>query len=91
MRQFGVHSAGSPALVGNTSLSLNLERKIGEFLGMDHVILFSTGWAAGYGVIKGLVRSAGTARDEEEPQPAGARDRGAPRRLATCARKGARS
>jgi 7-keto-8-aminopelargonate synthetase-like enzyme len=58
MRQFGVHSAGSPALVGNTSLSLSLERKIGDFLGMDHVSLFSTGWAAGYGVIKGLVRSS---------------------------------
>lgn len=58
MRQFGVHSAGSPALVGNTSLSLALERKIGAFLGLEHVSLFSTGWAAGYGVIKGLVRSS---------------------------------
>jgi len=58
MREFGVHSAGSPALVGNTSLSLALERKIGDFLGMGHVSLFSTGWAAGYGVIKGLVRSS---------------------------------
>lgn len=58
MRQFGVHSAGSPALVGNTSLSLDLERKIGDFLDMEHVSLFSTGWAAGYGVIKGLVRSS---------------------------------
>lgn len=53
---FGVHSAGSPALVGNTSLSLALERKIGEFLKTDHVVLFPTGWAAGFGVIKGLVR-----------------------------------
>ncbi|GAA0867521.1 hypothetical protein GCM10009116_00690 [Brevundimonas basaltis] len=56
--QFGVHSAGSPALVGNTSLSLTLERKIGEFLKTEHVALFPTGWAAGYGVIKGLVRSS---------------------------------
>ncbi len=56
MRDFGVHSAGSPALVGNTSLSIALERKIGEFLGYDHVSLYPTGWAAGYGVIKGLVR-----------------------------------
>jgi glycine C-acetyltransferase len=54
--EFGVHSAGSPALVGNTSLSLALERKIGEFLEMDQVILFPTGWAAGFGVVKGLVR-----------------------------------
>ena len=56
MRKFGVQSAGSPALVGNTSLSLALERKIAAFLDADHVSLFPTGWAAGFGVIKGLVR-----------------------------------
>lgn len=56
MRDYGVHSAGSPALVGNTSLSLALEKKIADFLGYDHVALFPTGWAAGFGVIKGLVR-----------------------------------
>jgi glycine C-acetyltransferase len=56
--QYGVHSAGSPALVGNTTPSVALERKIAEFLKMDEVVLFPTGWAAGYGVIKGLVRSA---------------------------------
>ncbi|HEV2533543.1 aminotransferase class I/II-fold pyridoxal phosphate-dependent enzyme [Phenylobacterium sp.] len=54
---FGVHSAGSAALVGNTSHSVLLERKIAEFCGMPEAILFPTGWAAGYGVIKGLVRS----------------------------------
>lgn len=58
MRDFGVHSAGSPALVGNTSLSLALERKIADFLQYDHVALYPTGWAAGFGVIKGLVRSS---------------------------------
>lgn len=56
MREYGVHSAGSPALVGNTSLSIALEKKIGDFLGYDNVALFPTGWAAGFGVIKGLVR-----------------------------------
>jgi len=55
---YGVHNAGSPALVGNTTHSVALERKIAEFLQMDHVALFPTGWAAGFGVIKGLVRSA---------------------------------
>lgn len=54
----GVHSAGSPALVGNTSYSVALERKIAQFLNMDEVVLFPTGWAAGFGVVKGLVRSA---------------------------------
>ena len=54
----GVHSAGSPALVGNTSYSVALERKIADFLAMEHVVLYPTGWAAGFGVVKGLVRSA---------------------------------
>lgn len=54
----GVHSAGSPALVGNTSYSVKLERKIADFLQMKEVVLYPTGWAAGFGVIKGLVRSA---------------------------------
>lgn len=54
----GVHSAGSPALVGNTSHSVALEHKISEFLAMEHVVLYPTGWGAGFGVVKGLVRSA---------------------------------
>jgi glycine C-acetyltransferase len=54
----GVHSAGSPALVGNTSHSVALERKIADFLKMEEVVLYPTGWGAGFGVIKGLVRSA---------------------------------
>lgn len=53
----GVHSAGSPALVGNTATSVALEREIADFLGMQESLLFPTGWAAGFGVIKGLVRS----------------------------------
>jgi 7-keto-8-aminopelargonate synthetase-like enzyme len=58
VREFGVHSAGSPALVGNTRHSIALERKIADFLNMPEAILFPTGWAAGYGAIRGLVRSA---------------------------------
>jgi glycine C-acetyltransferase len=57
MKSFGVHSAGSPALVGNTSLSLALEKRVAEFLGYEEVALFPTGWAAGFGAIKGLVRA----------------------------------
>lgn len=54
----GVHSAGSAALVGNTSHSVALEHKIADFLRMEEVVLYPTGWAAGFGVVKGLVRSA---------------------------------
>lgn len=56
--EYGVHSAGSPALVGNTTHSLALERRIADFLKMEESILFPTGWAAGFGVIKGLVRTS---------------------------------
>ena len=55
--EYGVHSAGSSALSGNTRHSLQLEQTIAEFLGCDHAVLYPTGWAAGYGVIRGLVRS----------------------------------
>ncbi len=54
--EYGVHSAGSSVLVGNTSVSLALERRISRFVDAEHVSLFPTGWAAGFGVIKGLVR-----------------------------------
>jgi 7-keto-8-aminopelargonate synthetase-like enzyme len=55
--EFGVHSAGSPVLVGNTSSSVALERQLAAFVNMQEVVLYPTGWAAGFGVIKGLVRS----------------------------------
>lgn len=54
--EYGVHSAGSPAFLGSTQYSLALERTIADFLGMQHIVLYPTGWAAGFGVIKGLVR-----------------------------------
>ena len=54
--RYGVHSAGSPALMGNTTLSVALERRLCEFLGMRSCSLFPTGWGAGYGAIKTLVR-----------------------------------
>ncbi|MDP4199132.1 MAG: aminotransferase class I/II-fold pyridoxal phosphate-dependent enzyme [Bacteroidota bacterium] len=56
LHTFGPHSAGSPVLTGNTTLSSRLEREISDFVGMEHVLLFPTGWAAGFGAITGLVR-----------------------------------
>lgn len=55
--EFGVHSAGSGAFLGNTKFSLALERAISEFLQLEHTLLYPTGWAAGYGVIRGLIRA----------------------------------
>jgi 7-keto-8-aminopelargonate synthetase-like enzyme len=55
--EYGVHSAGSAAFLGNTRYSLALERTISDFVQMEHTMLYPTGWAAGYGVIRGLIRA----------------------------------
>lgn len=55
--EYGVHSAGSSALMGNTKYSLILEETISNFLELEHTTLYPTGWAAGYGVIRALVGS----------------------------------
>ena len=55
IEEYGVHSAGSSALSGNTKYSLKLEETISNFLQLEHTTLYPTGWAAGYGVIKALV------------------------------------
>ena len=56
MREFGPHSAGSGVLLGNTRLSLELEQHLAGLLQMEHVTLYPTGWAAGYGAIAAFVR-----------------------------------
>lgn len=57
LRVYGPHSPSSPMLQGNTGLSLRLEEALGELLETEHVVLFPTGWAAGFGTISGLVRA----------------------------------
>ena len=56
IHEFGPHSAGSPMIIGNTTLSQQLEKELGEMLEVEHVLLYATGWAAGYGSIASLVR-----------------------------------
>lgn len=56
LRDFGPHSAGSPMVLGNTRISDALEQALGELLQLEHVTLFPTGWAAGFGSVVGLVR-----------------------------------
>lgn len=56
LREFGPHTAASPMLQGNTAIGRRLERELGEMLQTENVLLFPTGWAAGFGTITGLVR-----------------------------------
>lgn len=54
--RYGVHSAGSPSAMGVHDSSLQLEQELEVFLQVADVTLFSTGWGAGYGIVKALVR-----------------------------------
>lgn len=52
---YGVHSAGSAALLGNTLLSRRLEEELAFKLGYRRALLYPTGWAAGFGMAKDFV------------------------------------
>jgi len=56
IRDYGVHSAGSAALLGNTRHSLQLERAISSFLHDREIVLYPTGWSAGFAAVQGIVR-----------------------------------
>ena len=56
VKDYGVHSAGSAALLGNTKNSLKLERTISDFLHGREVVLYPTGWSAGFAAVQGFVR-----------------------------------
>ncbi len=56
IEQLGVHVGGSAALMGNSEASVQLERELAAWLHLKDCSLFPTGWAAGYGAIRSLVR-----------------------------------
>lgn len=56
VEKYGVHSAGSAALLGNTANSIELEHRISELLNGREIVLYPTGWSAGFGAIQGFVR-----------------------------------
>jgi glycine C-acetyltransferase len=58
--EFGPTTAASPMLQGNTTIGRELEAALGDLLNMEHVLLFPTGWAAGFGTMTGLVRPSDT-------------------------------
>lgn len=53
---YGVHSAGSAALMGLTGLTVELEARVAGFVQCADATVFPTGWAAGFGAIRALVR-----------------------------------
>jgi glycine C-acetyltransferase len=55
-KDFGVHSAGSPAFCGSTQALRALETRIAKAVGYEDVVVYPTGWAAGYGVPVALIR-----------------------------------
>ncbi len=56
VQEYGVHSAGSAALLGNTRHSLRLEKVISGFTDGHEIVLYPTGWSAGFAAIQGFVR-----------------------------------
>lgn len=55
IRKYGTGCAGSRFLNGTLDLHLQLEAELGEFLGKEAVLLYSTGFQANLGIISGLV------------------------------------
>ncbi len=56
IKDYGVHSAGSGALLGNTTGSLALESEISDFLDGRPTVLYPTGWSAGFASVQGIIR-----------------------------------
>ncbi|MEU7039546.1 pyridoxal phosphate-dependent aminotransferase family protein [Streptomyces varsoviensis] len=56
LADYGPHAAGSPIVAGNTPLAGELSERLAELTGMRHIVLFPTGWAAGFGALNALVR-----------------------------------
>jgi len=55
-KEFGIHSGGAALAFGTHPYYLDFQREISDFWGVKSSIIYSTGWMAGYGVIKGLVK-----------------------------------
>jgi glycine C-acetyltransferase/8-amino-7-oxononanoate synthase len=56
LQRFGPHSAGSPCFAGASIAARTLESALAELLGREHVLLFPSGWAAGFGTLQAIVR-----------------------------------
>lgn len=60
IKNYGVHSAGSPTVTGRTPFLRSVEKKICQVLGLNTAVIYPTGWAAGFGILAGLARKQDT-------------------------------
>lgn len=58
LRRYGPHAGGASTAAGATPPTQALEQAIAGFLGLQDALVYPSGWAAGYGAIRALVRSA---------------------------------
>lgn len=70
VRRYGLHGPGSPCLAGTTPASIRLEAAVADLLGIEHVVLFPSGWAAAYGVTRALLQSGDHVVIDAEAHPA---------------------
>jgi len=56
VKDFGVHSGGAALAFGTHPWYLDFQKEVAEYWGVKSVIIYSTGWMAGFGVVKGLIR-----------------------------------
>jgi glycine C-acetyltransferase len=55
---YGVHAGGPPLPVGLSPPLADLETRLAAFLGLTGATVFPTGWSAGYGALRTLLRPA---------------------------------
>lgn len=56
MTEYGIGSGGSPLAFGVHKYYTQLKQELADHWNVKDVIIYSTGWLAAYGVIKGLIR-----------------------------------
>lgn len=55
-RDYSVNSCGAPLAFGASKYYMQLKEELKDYWEMHDVLLYSAGWLAGFGIIKGLIR-----------------------------------
>jgi glycine C-acetyltransferase len=70
LQRHGPHTPGSPCFAGVTAAARILEAAMADFLGLEHVALFPSGWAAAFGALAALARTDDHVLIDEIAHPA---------------------